>query len=510
MAQETLKLVITADTQEAINDIQQFANKMQGVKTKLGEMASQTAQATQTLGNFSRVAQDAPYGIMGMANNINPLVESFQRLKETTGSTTGAIQAMIAGLTGPAGIGLAIGVVTSLLVTFGKDIANFFKGAASQVDELKKSLAEINKELFKIAGSAQANLSTGKVLAGIIGDDKQTMERRKNALAELKILYKDSEQIKKLEVTSNKEYLNTIINQAAMQQFAIKSQENNQQKLTTLYDQRKKDEANQKAELSNIKGSIYSVAGPGGRASEITVEQQIATVNKKYDKIFAAQDILIKKAEEKNAEMVNAIVNFGRPGKEKAPKTDNTVMDNLQREIQSIIRDYNALPHPKHQELVVERESLVNKQADSVAKKKLTTDGMAWAQQEMYDLTKAQNQEQETFNNNLNLTKDIVGNLAPAFESVFSAMIMGEDVGKALEASFKQIVIQLISMVTQALLFKAILGALTGGTSAFGEAAAGAVGFGGGFGGFMGEFLLRGSDLVLATQRANTNLSYRR
>ena len=172
--------------------------------------------------------------------------------------------------------------------------------------------------------------------------------------------------------------------------------------------------------------------------------------------------------------------------------------------------EYNSLPHPKHQELAIERESLFNKQEASVLKKKATTEGMAWAQQDMYDLTKAQNAEQEKFNNNLNLTKDIVGNLAPAFESVFSAMIMGEDVGKALEASFKQIVIQLVSMVTQALLFKAILGAITGGTSAFGEAAAGAVGFGGGFGGVLGEFLLRGSDLVLATQRANTNLSYRR
>lgn len=510
MAQETLKLVITADTQEAINDIQQFANKMQGVRTKLGEMATQTAQTTQVLTNFSRVAQDAPYGIIGIANNINPLVESFQRLKETTGSTTGAIQGMIAGLTGPAGIGLAVGVVTSLLVSFGKDIATFFKGAVNQVDELKKSLADINKELFKIAGSAQANLSTGKILGGIIGDDKQSMEKRKNALAELKILYRDSEQIKNLEVTSNKEYLNTIINQAAMQQFAIKSQENNQQKLTTLYDQRKQDEAKQKAELSAITGSKYTAVGPGGQVSETTVEQQIAAVNKKYAKIFADQDALIKIAETKNAEIVNTIVNFGRAGKGGTQKVDTTAMDNYQKEIQAIIRDYKSLPHPKHQELAIERESLTNKQADNVLKQKATTEGMGWAQQDMYNLTKAQNDEQERFNNNLNLTKDIVGNLAPAFESVFSAMIMGEDVGKALEASFKQIVVQLISMVTQALLFKAILTAITGGTGAFGEAAAGAVGFGGGFGGFMGEFLLRGSDLVLATQRANTNLSYRR
>lgn len=505
MAQETLKLVITADTQEAMNDIQQFANKMQGVRTSLGQMATQTSQATQTLGNFSRVAQDAPYGIIGIANNINPLVESFQRLQQTTGSTTGAIKGLLGALTGPAGIGLAIGVISSLLITFSKEIANFFKDPSDRLKEFRKELNELNADIYKIVGTAQATRSIGLNLVSVItgSGDKQQQEE---ALKQLKALYKNSKDIQDAKISNDKQYFTSLVNVAAMQEAAIGKEKNNQEQLNKLYSEQRRIEAerNQKLQKAEGLGAYF------GFSKKEMVDTEKTNINTYYNKLLDPIKQKIVEAEMLNKQFVTNLTSFTTPDKKGGGAVDNSAMINYQKGIEALIRDYKALPHPKHQELVIERESLTNKQADSVAKKKATTEGMAWAQQDMYDLTKAQNQEQETFNNNLNLTKDIVGNLAPAFESVFSAMIMGEDVGKALEASFKQIVVQLISMVTQALLFKAILGALTGGTSAFGEAAAGAVGFGGGFGGFMGEFLLRGSDLVLATQRANTNLSYRR
>jgi len=72
-----------------------------------------SAQAGQSLQNLSRIAQDAPFGFIGIANNINPLVESFGRLKAETGSTGGALKALVSGLSGPAGLGLAFGAVTA-------------------------------------------------------------------------------------------------------------------------------------------------------------------------------------------------------------------------------------------------------------------------------------------------------------------------------------------------------------------------------------------------------------
>jgi hypothetical protein len=119
-----------------------------------------------------------------------------------------------------------------------------------------------------------------------------------------------------------------------------------------------------------------------------------------------------------------------------------------------------------------------------------------------------QTKAQELFNFQLKQTQAITSLLAPAFDSVIQAMVMGEDIGLALQAAFKQIVIQLIQMVAQALLFKAIMAAITGGTSEVGGALGGGMGMGGG--NFLGEFLLKGSDLILATQRANNNLNIRR
>lgn len=88
-------------------------------------------KATAALVDFSRIVQDAPYGMLGMANNFNPMLESFQRLSKETGSAKAALVSMLGGLTGPAGIGLAIGAVSSLLVAFG---GNLFKGG----EEVKK------------------------------------------------------------------------------------------------------------------------------------------------------------------------------------------------------------------------------------------------------------------------------------------------------------------------------------------------------------------------------------
>ena len=108
----------------------------------------------------------------------------------------------------------------------------------------------------------------------------------------------------------------------------------------------------------------------------------------------------------------------------------------------------------------------------------------------------------------MGLTAELTDAISYGFNNVFEAMVNGDDIGQALLETFKQITVQLIEMVAKALIFRAILKTLTAGLGIptdFINAAA----FGQG-GGLMGEFLLKGSDLVLATQRANNNLKYRR
>ena len=72
-----------------------------------------TNQAAFALQNLGRVAQDAPFGFIGIQNNLNPLLESFQRLKVETGSTGGALKALGSSLLGAGGVGLALSLVTA-------------------------------------------------------------------------------------------------------------------------------------------------------------------------------------------------------------------------------------------------------------------------------------------------------------------------------------------------------------------------------------------------------------
>ena len=112
--------------------------------------------AGQSIRNLSRVVQDAPYGFIGIANNINPLVESFGRLKAETGSTGGAIKALVGGLSGAAGLGLAFGAVTSA-ITFAQIGFQAWnsnsKEARDNFDLFKKDLEALKRELYAVTDS---------------------------------------------------------------------------------------------------------------------------------------------------------------------------------------------------------------------------------------------------------------------------------------------------------------------------------------------------------------------
>lgn len=132
----------------------------------LARVDKSAGASTQTLINLSRVAQDAPYGFIGIANNLNPLLESFQRLRSETGSNKTALQALASSLAGPAGIGLALGVVSSLIVAFGDNIF----GSSNEVNKFDAELETLNSTLKDTADridSIKGNLDFSNQLGSI-------------------------------------------------------------------------------------------------------------------------------------------------------------------------------------------------------------------------------------------------------------------------------------------------------------------------------------------------------
>jgi hypothetical protein len=126
--------------------IKNLNTTISSMNQQMTKMGRPTADATYALSNVSRVAQDASYGFIGIANNLNPLLESFQQLSKKTNGTGGALKAMAAGLTGPAGIGLALGVASSLVISFGDELSDFANKKLSGVTQAMKLESAVFKE----------------------------------------------------------------------------------------------------------------------------------------------------------------------------------------------------------------------------------------------------------------------------------------------------------------------------------------------------------------------------
>jgi hypothetical protein len=504
MAQETLKITITADNKEAVNNINQTITATANLGNAMKQIPSSSGAATNALSNLSRVAQDAPYGFIGIANNLNPLLESFQRLQKETGGTASALKAMGAGLMGPAGIGLALGAVSSLIVAFGPKIANFVKGVDAAKEAEDKFAESLNK------AKASASESGIKLLAyiGIAEDATIADDKRANAL---KFVVGELGKV-------NKAYAATITTtDQARAAVELYTQALIAQAITSRY-------------VDEIADKTIKLADANKRAIVAAEEynktvERSKTMTNGYVDASIAQAGSINRAKQEYVDAASEAVNLSN--------SINSLNKSLQDTVKSSANNpFNAVTNGAKQLATETGKAAANIQkiggvsankptgfqqgVTTITPQPIAPLGDAGVgfqggpSQDIIDakLTAEAMAQIDLLNASLSLTSELTDAVSFGFNSVFEAMLNGEDVGQALLDTFKQIAIQLVEMVAKALIFKAILGTLTGGLGIAPDLLnAGSFGQGGGL---MGEFLLKGSDLVLATQRANTNLRYKR
>ena len=502
MAQETLKITITADNQQAVQNIQQTVTATNQLGNAFKTLPSTSNSATYALSNLSRVAQDAPYGFIGIANNLNPLLESFQKLKVEAGSSSGALKAMAQGLIGPAGIGLALGAVSSIIVAFGPKIMDFINGTskATQVeDKFATSLRDARAEASETGIRLQSYL--------IISESANVSEERRAEA--LKAVVTELSKV-------NSAYASTITNvdqaRAAVDLYtkalvaqAITSRYIDQiaDKTVALNDVTKK--ALQAATDYN-KASQKLAETPVPISDQIGVYQRITENAIQAGKVytnFANETISLSSSiTELNKDLENTIqISLSNPffvldkGAKELSKSTKEVADNIQR----IGKQARPLGPDANQPILQERRALPSL---ANAPQTFTGNNNAIIEAERYLALKKLADAQKVYNMQLQFANNITDTITPAFEAMFQAMANGESISKALEQSFKQIIVQLATMIVKALIFKAIM-------SALGIPVAG--GGGGGFANFnpigasgdgSGAFVLRGQDLLLATNRA--------
>lgn len=174
---------------------QQFGQKLSSSLTQVGnslsKLPSSTNTATNSLMNLGRVVQDAPFGFIGIANNLNPLIESFGRLKQSTGSTGGAFKALASSLTGAGGLGFAVSVASSLLIVLGDKLfgaAVASKESENALNDYSDALGRAREGVDDLTGSLQFLNKLGGINAKVF-DLPDTIDLNAQAVAQRQLTF---------------------------------------------------------------------------------------------------------------------------------------------------------------------------------------------------------------------------------------------------------------------------------------------------------------------------------
>lgn len=299
-------------------EIKALNTQISAYGSALQKVGKPVGDATQSLVNFSRIAQDAPFGMMGIANNLNPMVESFQRLAATEGGTKNALKAMFTGLTGPAGIGVAVGLLSALLSTYSKEISQFFRGASGEIDNISKKLKELNQDIYKLVGTAQANRTIGLGLVDLIQTGSSTQQEE--SLKKLQALYSGDAAIKKAKISDDKEYLVHLVNMAAFNEGNVGKEKNVTESLKFLYGEQKRLQAERTAKYKDAE-SLESIFGFD---KVVRVRAEKTRIDILYDPILASVENKINAFKKLNTELTKEItsVETAETNKPKTEKKD--------------------------------------------------------------------------------------------------------------------------------------------------------------------------------------------
>jgi hypothetical protein len=153
----------TTEINSQIKDAKASLNSLKSTVKDTGQTfasaAPKVANAGNTLTQFSRIAQDAPFGIIGIGNNITATAESFSYLKAQTGSTGGALKALASSLMGTGGILLGVSLLTTgftLLAQSGLSFSDVINKLKGNTDAYADALKKTNDEAYASKGVQEA------------------------------------------------------------------------------------------------------------------------------------------------------------------------------------------------------------------------------------------------------------------------------------------------------------------------------------------------------------------
>lgn len=180
---------INAQIKDAKNNLNTLKSTVKDTGASFSGMAPKVANGGNALMQFSRIAQDAPFGIIGIGNNITATVESFGYLKQATGSTGGALKALGQSIVGSGGILLGVSLLTTgltYLAQSGLTVGDVIDKITGNFDEFGRALSKANEEAVK---NSAAEISGLNALVSVAKNVNLSMRDRLTAVNELQKSY---------------------------------------------------------------------------------------------------------------------------------------------------------------------------------------------------------------------------------------------------------------------------------------------------------------------------------
>lgn len=483
MLQENLQINIGANTQDLQAGLNQATNSVNNFSASVQKAAKPTADATNTLSNLSRVAQDAPYGFMGIANNLNPLLESFQRLSKESEGAGNALKAMVGGLMGPAGLGLALGVVSSLIVKFGDDIGEFFATLGSggtELQETNKAFAESKDAFSKAYVEMQKLGESFESFHNGTKSKKDVLNEYNNTLGKVYGSTKSLEEAERLYVSNSDAYVKAAMYRAAAQVAMQKAAEQafKQQELANNPKSAGGGDLFQNlgaAALSKLTGAPVMSIGQVGAFEAAT--QKAKGLEKTYLDIADSFNEMVNKT---NSAAEKSKL-FGKDDKKDKDYSLQDKIAQIERQIKanndwadSEMKLYQTLQKfekkggadmikaetgvSKFRNILDEQDKKREKEdKPDLLNKKLDKDLPKWAQEDVGISKKLDSDLKKAKKSAEDFAKTLSTDITDGLMTMWDAMEKGENPLQALGNYFKDLLKQLAAAVIQATIFQGIM-----------------------------------------------------
>jgi hypothetical protein len=158
-------------TRLSINAFSTITSGSKGLTDQMMKMETSVRQGNAAMLSITRVFQDAPFGMMGITNNLQMLSEQFAYLSKTSGGAGAAIKVMVSQLTNPMVMGpMIFSAITSIYLAI-QMMGDKAKKTKDEAKELYDVLEKISALTYKIGGDT--NFRRQKLVADLDAAEKE-------------------------------------------------------------------------------------------------------------------------------------------------------------------------------------------------------------------------------------------------------------------------------------------------------------------------------------------------